>query len=87
MIGTMKISLDEAKQYLRIDGSEDDDILTSFVVAAEEYLVDAGVTNTKAERYKIAVMILVTEWYENRGVSRVSDKASYSLQSLILQLR
>ncbi len=87
MIVTMKISLDEAKQYLRIDGSEDDDILTSFIVAAEEYLKDAGVTNTQAERYKIAVMILVTEWYENRGVSRVSDKASYSLQSLILQLR
>ncbi|ARJ20518.1 phage gp6-like head-tail connector protein [Bacillus sp. ISL-8] len=83
----MKISLDEAKQYVKVDGSEEDNLLTSFIMAAEEYLKDAGVTNTEAERYKIAVMILVAEWYENRGISKISDELSYSLRSLILQLR
>lgn len=87
MTGIMKISLDEAKQYVKVDGSEEDNLLTSFIMAAEEYLKDAGVTNTEAERYKIAVMILVAEWYENRGISKISDELSYSLRSLILQLR
>ncbi|MGC3792040.1 head-tail connector protein [Priestia aryabhattai] len=80
------VDLEELKTYLRIDGSEDDIILTSFIAAADEYLLNAGVvlSQKNASRYKIATLVLVTKMYENRDASAVSDK---SVQSLILQMR
>ncbi len=32
----MIVSLEEAKQYLRIDGDEEDTLITSFIITAEE---------------------------------------------------
>lgn len=79
--------LAETKEYLRIDGEDDDPLLENLIISASEYLLDAGVVNTESRRYRLAVWILVTEWYENRGISTVSGKLQNSLQSLILQLR
>jgi len=83
----MSVTLEEVKQYLRIDGSEDDNFLTSLIAAADEYLFDAGVRSTISFRYKLAVMLLVSEWYENRTIRGVSSDVSYSVNSIILQLR
>lgn len=83
----MSVTLEEVKQYLRIDGSEDDNFLTSLITAADEYLFDAGVRSTISFRYKLAVMLLVSEWYENRTIRGVSSDVSYSVNSIILQLR
>ncbi|SDD27122.1 uncharacterized phage protein (possible DNA packaging) [Paenibacillus sp. UNCCL117] len=84
----MELSLEnELKPYLRIDGSEDDSVLALLVDAAKEYLTDAGVPESNAAKYKLAVMLLVALNYENRNPAMKIDKLSFSLESIILQLK
>jgi uncharacterized phage protein (predicted DNA packaging) len=83
----LDLTLGELKNYLRIDGSEDDGILTLLMSAAKEYLADAGVPETDKANYKLAVMLYVALHYENRDPSIKIEKLNYSLQSIILQLK
>ncbi|URN94562.1 MAG: head-tail connector protein [Candidatus Pristimantibacillus lignocellulolyticus] len=81
--------LEEIKTYLRIDGSEDDTILALLIDAAKEYLLDAGVPEEAKEKakYKLAVMLLVALNYENRNPAASVEKLSFSLESVILQMK
>lgn len=83
------LTIEELKTYLRIDGSEDDSILALLMSAAEEYLADAGVPDSVkgTAKYKLAVMLLVALNYENRNAGADIDKLSFSLESVILQLK
>lgn len=83
------VTLDEVKKYLRIDGDEDDGILSLLISGAEEYLQDAGVPETAKEsaRYNLAVMLYVAMYYENRDPGEPVEKFNFALESLILQLR
>ena len=63
----MDISLDEVKEYLRIDGDEEDSLISFFISAAKTHLENAGVTDKESELYKLAVLIYVTDAYENRN--------------------
>ncbi|WP_328699972.1 head-tail connector protein [Chengkuizengella marina] len=79
--------IEELKEYLRIDGSEDDVILTLLLDAAKEYLSNAGVLESESKLYKLAVLLYVTLHYENRDPSQKMDKLNFALQSIILQLK
>ncbi len=84
------MNLDEVKQFLRIDWEDEDTLLTTLQMAAEEYLKNAGVNKdyTKA-LYKLAVQLLISHWYENRNtvlIGSISKKIEFSLQSIITQL-
>jgi len=82
------LDLDRLKQYLRIDGTEEDDFLGFLMETAKEFLKGAGVEESESNRYELAVMILVSHWYENReAIGKVTSQIEYSLQSLILQLK
>jgi len=77
----MKSSLmSELKEYLRIDGEEENQTLSLFLHAAQNVIADAGVS-TPADpyevdvngkemhaSYRVAVMMLATHYYENRLV-------------------
>ena len=67
----MIISLDEMKNYLRVDFSEDDALIESLISSSEQLCMDvARITDT--ERFKeksvakIAVMYAVAYLYEHR---------------------
>lgn len=70
------LTLDEAKQHLRVDGTDDDAYITSLVAAAEEYIVNVitpapvdGVVQPAPsvnETQRHAARLLVGHWYENR---------------------
>lgn len=81
--------LDEVKQYLKIDDTEDD--IESYISAAECYLTNAGVAKNEDNKlYCLAVKMLVTHWYDNRGVvvvGSISKSLEYSLRSIINQLK
>jgi uncharacterized phage protein (predicted DNA packaging) len=80
----------EVKNYLRIDGAEDEAFLSSLINVAQEDLAASGITNTNSERYKLAVMIMVANHYEERrpeAVGTIVAKLSYSLERIILQLK
>lgn len=83
--------LAEIKLYLRVDDISEDEFIASLQIAAEEYLTNAGVVKdyTK-ELYKLAVKLLISNWYENRDIvtiGTVSTKLDYSLSHILIQLR
>lgn len=85
----MIITLEETKGYLRVDGTEDDVLITSLIDAAETYLSNAtgntfDSTNSLA---KIFCWVLITDWYENREhTGRASDKVRPIVESMLAQL-
>lgn len=82
--------LEHVKQYLRIDGDHDDNMLGLLTSSAKEYLLNAGVKEQNTKLYKLAITMLVTHWYENREQSidgRTSRVIEMGLQTIILQLR
>lgn len=86
----MIITLEETKGYLRVDGTEDDALITSLIDAAETYLYNAtgntfDGTNSLA---KLFCWVLVTDWYENREITigRVGEKIRPIVESMLAQL-
>jgi len=79
----------EAKQWLRVDGADDDSTISMLISAAEAYLKNA--TGKDFDRShdlaKLFCLVLVTDWYENRDmVGRVSDKVRLTVESVLAQL-
>ncbi|OOR14196.1 DNA-packaging protein [Bacillus cereus] len=85
----MVLTLEEAKKYLRADGDEEDDLITSFVTAAEIYIKNATSKNVdlKSELAKLAARILISHWYENREAVGKAEQLAFSLQSILVQLQ
>ena len=86
----MLITLDEAKEYLRIDGDEDNTLINTLIKASEEYLQNAtgrsfDTTNNLA---RLFCLLLVVDWYENRGLTagKVGDKIRPVIDSMLAQL-
>lgn len=92
----MILSLEEVKNYLRVDYDEDDILIQNLIEAAEDYLYNATgkkftEKNKLAKRYCLA---LIYDWYKDKGINirvtkntTVSEKVKYSLQSILLQLK
>lgn len=83
----LDLTLGELKEYLRIDGSQDDFVLALLIDAAKEYMTDAGVVESDKARYKLAIMLYCTLYYENRDPSIKIDGFNASLESIIMQLK
>jgi uncharacterized phage protein (predicted DNA packaging) len=85
------MELQEAKDYLRVDTSDDDTLIASLITAADQYLKESGCDeSTNPELYALAQKLLISHWYENRGVvavGTVTKTLEFSLQSLILSLK
>jgi len=84
--------LERVKGYLRIDGKRDDEMLEFLIETAKEYLSNAGVKeeiHSESNQYKLAIIMLVTHWYENREqvTSSIPKAITLGLQSIILQLK
>lgn len=94
--------LEEFKDYLRIDGEDEESSLLTFIQSAQTYLENAGVKqpvnynlmiNGKDvfAQHRLAIMMLATHYYENRLAYAIGNKSStaipYGLESIILQLK
>ena len=86
-----------AKDFLKVDGEEDDDLISSLILAAKSYIENATGFNENMisdneqmkELYILTLKILLAHWYDNRSpeVTGVNvNKVSFSLDSLFLQL-
>jgi uncharacterized phage protein (predicted DNA packaging) len=83
------VTLDEAKQWLRVDTNDDDVLIQSLIASSEQYLKEAtGVTyDNKNELAKLFCLTLISDWYENREmVGKASDVIRYTVNSLLMQL-
>lgn len=94
----MMISLKEVKEYARIDIDEDDSLLETLIVAAEEYLknatgkeypeTDEGGNKINYELEKVYLQLLIAYWYEKRTpAGGVGEDFSFMTKSLMLQLQ
>ncbi len=82
------MDIKDIKVFLRIDHDEEDELIQSLIKSGEEYLENAGCkTNYDSELYNLAVKMLISHWYENRGLIGSVDFIKYSLESIIYQLR
>lgn len=76
------VTLEEVKNYLHVDFDDDNEILQSLIAAADEYLRGAVNPNydTMSERAKMLSLIVISDLYDNRGIS---DKASGNARKLV----
>ncbi|MBT2600948.1 MULTISPECIES: head-tail connector protein [unclassified Oceanobacillus] len=81
----------DIKEYLRIEHDEDDAMLNQFIIRAKIYIKNGvGKINEENELFKMAILVLVGHWYDNRELARIGN-ASYSIphsfEAIIQQLR
>lgn len=85
----MIVTVDEVKEFLRIDEDETT-LITMLIKTAEEYLENAT-GNTFDETNNLArlfCMILISDWYENREfIGKSSEKVRHTVNSMIAQLK
>ena len=84
------MELEELKLYCRIDGTEEDTLLTEIQESAEVYLSNAGILEDYINPlYGRAVKLLAKHWYDNRElyVDLKVAKVEYSLDSIIFSLK
>uniref|UniRef100_A0A7U4DJY4 Uncharacterized phage protein (Putative DNA packaging) n=1 Tax=Geobacillus sp. (strain Y4.1MC1) TaxID=581103 RepID=A0A7U4DJY4_GEOS0 len=85
----MIISLEEAKEWLRIEHNDEDNTILMLINSAETYLQNAtgntfDNTNNLA---KLFCLVLITDWYENREmVGKASEKVRQMVESMVAQL-
>lgn len=96
----MLVTLDEIKEYLKLDDyNEEDNLLNLCIENAEIYIEDATrpieqMGEKSKKKAKLLALVLVSDFYENRNFSMnatrnmtLSEKVRYTVQSIILQLR
>lgn len=84
----MAVTVDDIKLSLRIDVTEDDLMIKSYLDAAEDYVQMAVSKNEDVSMYKqydFAVSLLTQFWYQNRVTDMT--KTPYQVVSMIQQLR
>lgn len=87
----MVVTLEEMKQYLRVDYEDDDQLITGFIASAEQLCQDVLRADEiadleKDETVKIAVMYAVAYFYEHREEADHHDLA-LTIRSLLFGSR
>lgn len=92
------LTLEEVKDYLRVERehTKEDGLINTIIAGAENYLKD----HVGTERYeiikngtgikskaKIYLHALVSEWYDNRGITTISDSLQNTINLLGIQLQ
>ncbi|HLR70985.1 MAG TPA: head-tail connector protein [Pseudogracilibacillus sp.] len=78
-------------EYTRVD--EDESVIDTLIFSAIEYLKNAGVeieAHQESFLYKLAIGMLVTQWYEERKQNISTRDAAVmenGVQTIILQLK
>lgn len=90
------MTLEKVKLYLRVDGNEEDDLLESFLNAAESYLsnaitnyADYYATNEKFQaQADLLTMVIVSEQFNNRdGRNDLRNNFAFVIRSMVNQLQ
>ncbi|GAE27023.1 phage-related protein [Halalkalibacter wakoensis JCM 9140] len=85
------MNLPEVKEWLRIDGNDEDSTLDMLIGASQDFLRNSTgyeyeESNNLAKMY---CLVLITDWYENRELigEKPSDKIRLTIQSIATQLK
>ena len=82
--------LEACKQYMRVDGDDDDALITTLMSAAKEYLRTAGIEEPDSEDsslYTTAVHSLTLHYYDHRDAVGEEQSFPTGLRPIINQLK
>ena len=87
-IEKFEIDLNELKEFLNVYDDSDDILIKSLVNAGKQYIKDyTGLTEEemieKKDSLKIALFLIVSEMYENRGQQSLQNKRNTMLTSIL----
>lgn len=85
----MIVTLEETKQWLRVDGTDDDTLIYTLMTSAELYLKNAtGKTfDGTNELAKLLCFVLIVDWYENREmIGQTGEAVRHTINSIMMQL-
>ncbi|MCL9970354.1 head-tail connector protein [Anoxybacillus kestanbolensis] len=85
----MIVTLEETKQWLRVEHNDEDSLISMLINAAEKYLFNAtgNTFDNTNELAKLLCHVLVTDWYENREmIGKTSEKIRPAVESILAQL-
>lgn len=82
------VTLERAKQFLRIEHDFDDELISSFITAAEKYVKSACGKNVDLdeERAEIVTLMITSDYYECR-TPYGQEKYSQNVSTILTQLR
>ena len=88
----MLIPLDEAKQYLRVDGDDENALIGNLLLTAKNLVMDVGRMDTeeelddKADTNRTAVLFCLSYLYENRNTADY-HKLTLNLRYMLFEQR
>lgn len=88
----MVVSLDEMKNYLRVDTSEDDDLISTLIKSSEKMCLDIArkeedkIIGESFEEYKVAVLYAAAYLYEHREEAD-HHELTITLRSMLFGVR
>ena len=88
----MVVSLDEMKNYLRVDTSEDDDLISTLIKSAEKMCIaiarkeEDEIIKDSFDEYKVAVLYGAAYLYEHREEAD-HHELTITLRSMLFGVR
>lgn len=80
------LTLDEAKEYLRLNSDDSSGLAESLLAASSEYLNNAGAVDD-GKLYNLAQRMLIAHWHDKREPEGRADRLHFGLSGIILQLQ
>lgn len=82
-------ALEACKQYMRVDGDEDNELIAGLMAAAKEYLDNAGIPEPEEATalYTMAVHSLTLHYYDHRDAVGGEAPLPLGLRPIINQLK
>ncbi|WP_243114115.1 head-tail connector protein [Clostridium botulinum] len=88
------LTLQETKEFLKVDYEDEDTFIQSLIEASEQYLKNATGRDFDSNNQlaKLYCRVLINDWFRDRSLTitgnalNVSDKVKYTLQSILMQL-
>ena len=81
--------LEACKQYMRVDGTDDDVLIAGLMEAAKEYLAGAGIEEGEdpSPLYQMAVRSLTLHYYDHRDAVGGEAPLPLGLRPILNQLK
>ena len=89
LIEEQQAALTACKEYMRVDGDEDDELITRLMGAAREYLEGAGISAPEESSwlYTMALHSLTLHYYDHRDAVGAEAPIPTGLRPIINQLK